>query len=72
MSSSVLSTDRTHGSSVGVTAAAGRVSRHGLYIVLVLLVVARRLQAKVVTMVRWQHPHRDVRGLPGVVRCQDI
>ena len=58
--------------SVGVAAAAGGIRRHGLHVVLVLLVVTRRLQAEVVAVVRRQHPHGDVRGLPGVVRSQDV
>lgn len=58
--------------SVGVAAAAGGVCRHGLHVVLVLLVVARGLQAKVVAVVRRKHPRRDVRGRPGVVRRQDV
>lgn len=58
--------------SVGIAAAAGGIGRHGLHVVLVLLVVTRGLQAKVVAVVRRQHPHWDVGGLPGVVRRQDV
>lgn len=57
---------------VGVTTAAGGICGHGLYIIFILLVVTRRLQAKVIAVVRGQHPHWDIRRLPRVMRRQDV
>lgn len=58
--------------SVWIATAAGGICWHGFNIIFVLLVVAWRLQAEIVAVVRRQHPCRDVRGLPGVVRGQDV